>query len=459
MGVHKIKKGLNLPIRGKPGGGVERGAPISRVAILAADYVGMRPTMHVAAGDDVRRGQLLFEDKKTPGVRFTSPAAGKVASVNRGERRAFQSVVIDLGGSEREGRVGGPDEVRFEAFFDKPPSTLKPEEVRDLLVESGMWTALRTRPYSRTPDPETRPHSIFVTAMDTNPLAADPSIAMEGREADFERGLAALARLSEGPVYVCTTDPCNIAIPPVEEVRHEKFSGPHPAGTAGVHIHTLDPVGRNKTVWYVGYQDVLAIGFLFATGRLDVERTVALCGPAMERPRVVRTRLGASTDELLAGDPRWGDTRIVSGSVLSGRTASGEVEGYLGRFHQQVSVLQEDRSRTFLGWLSPGWNLYSTIPTYVSSLIPGKKFGLTTSTHGSKRAVVPIGMYERVMPMDLEPTFLLKALLMGDTERAEALGCLELDEEDLALCTFVCPGKNDYGPYLREVLTTIEKEG
>jgi Na+-transporting NADH:ubiquinone oxidoreductase subunit A len=419
----------------------------------------MRPTMHVSTGDDVRRGQLLFEDKKMPGVRYTAPAAGRVAAVNRGERRAFQSLVIEMTPDERAGRSGGPEEAAFQCFADKHPASMSGEEVRDLLVESGLWTALRARPFSRVANPEDRPHSIFVTATDTNPLAPDMDVIMGGREADLERALAALSKLTDGEVFFCTSAGSSLKVPAVDRVRHERFRGPHPAGTVGLHIHRLDPVGRSRIVWHVSVQDVLAMGHLFAQGTLDVERVVALAGPAVTRPRLLRTRLGACTDEIVAGELKEGEARVLSGSVLSGRKAMGDVHGFVGRYHQQISVIREDRSRRFFGWLTPGWSDYSVTPTFLSRLLPGRRFDLTTSTYGSKRAIVPIGTFEKVMPLDIEPTFLLKALAMGDLERAEELGALELDEEDLALCTFVCSGKNDYGIHLRDVLTTIEKEG
>ena len=241
--------------------------------------------------------------------------------------------------------------------------------------------------------------------------------------------------------------------------RREEFDGPHPSGTVGFHIHTLDPVDRNKTVWYVGYQDVIAIGVLFSTGNLDLERVVSLAGPVVTRPRQIRTRVGASLDEMVDGELEGGDNRVISGSVFAGRAASGEALGYLGRYHHQVSVIGEGRERRFLGWLAPGVDMFSVKPAFVSRLIPNKRFSFTTSTNGSPRAIVPIGSYEKVMPMDLLPTFLLRALVMHDVERAEQLGCLELEEEDVALLSFVDPGKADYGVHLREVLTTIEKEG
>ncbi len=474
MPLHRVRRGLRLPITGAPSNRVDDGPPPRRVALVAADYVGLRPTMHVAPGDTVARGQLCFEDKTMPGVRYTAPAAGTVVAVNRGDRRALQSVVIDVSRAEREGRA--PETASFSAFSGRHPSGMTGDEVRALLVESGQWTALRARPFGRVADPAARPHSIFVTAMDTNPLGPSVPAIVAGCDAPFERGLTALSRLTDGPVFVCTGPDSALSILEGDRIRHEVFDGIHPAGTVGFHIHTLDAVDRNKVAWHLGVQDAVAIGRLFETGVVDVARTVALGGPPVSDPRLLRSRIGASTDELVAGNlasagiPGAGsgatpgdngqpEPRVISGSVLSGRAAAGDIHGYLGRYHQQVSVLAEGRERDLLGWLGPGLNLFSTIPTFVSALMPGRRFDMTTSTHGSPRAIVPIGMYERVMPMDLLPTPMLRALVMGDVERAEELGCLELDEEDVALCTFVDPGKTDFGSHLRRVLDTLRAEG
>lgn len=466
MRRHTFKKGLRLPIRGVPVQEVERARPTTRVAVLAADFVGLRPAMRVSVGDDVRRGQVLFEDKHTPGVQHSAPAAGTVTAIHRGGRRALQSVVIDLSRAEYEGR--DPAAVQFEAFSGRHPSGLSHDAVVELLTESGVWTAIRARPYGRVADPSQRPHSIFVTAVDTNPLAPSVDVVLQGASTAFERGVAALTRLTEGLVFVCTAPGVSAPVPDIERVHHEEFAGPHPSGTVGLHMHTLDPVDRQRMAWHVGAQDVVAIGRLFETGQLDVRRVVSVAGPPVTRPRLLETRLGTSIDELVHGGAGEGvevvtaadlELRTISGSVLSGRSAAGEIHGYLGRYHQQISVLAEDRRREFMGWLGPGLNKYSTVSTFVSRLIPRRQFSLTTSTNGSQRAIVPIGMYEKVLPFDITATPLLRSLLMGDVERAEELGCLELDEEDLALCTFVCPGKNDYGPLLRRVLDTIEKEG
>ncbi|MCU0305443.1 MAG: Na(+)-translocating NADH-quinone reductase subunit A [Thermoanaerobaculales bacterium] len=460
MALHTIKKGLDLPIAGAPAPEIDHASGPVRVALLDRDYPFMKPRMRVTVGDRVRRGQVLFEDRKTEGVRFTSPGGGTVVAVNRGARRAFQSIVVELSETERAERPVEDDLQPFSSFTGRPIPSLDGDEVRALLVESGQWTALRTRPYSKVPGPAESCSSIFVTAIDTSPLAADPEVVLAGRLDDFNRGLGALTRLTAGPVYLCCRPGSVFDGGGVDRVQVEHFAGPHPAGLAGTHIHVLDPVSRDHTVWTIGYQDVAAIGALFATGRLDVRRVVALGGPMAIRPRLLATRLGAEIGPLVAGELRPGRVRVVSGSVLHGDTASGDVLGHLGRYANQVSCLEEDDRRRFLGWLRPGFDLYSVTRAYGSALRGrSARYEFTTTTNGAHRAMVPIGLFERVMPLDILPTFLLRALLMGDLERAEALGCLELDEEDLALCTFVCPGKEDYGPALRRNLLEIWKEG
>jgi len=451
-GEHRLRRGLDLPLAGAPAQQVDAVVPrCPGVALVAADYPGLKPSFLVQPGDEVLRGTPLFEDKRHPGVRFTSPAAGRVAAINRGDRRAFLSLSIDVAPND------GPDaHVRFAA---RPGASAAPDAaaVTALLVESGLWTALRTRPFGVIPRPGTRPAALFVTAIDTRPHAPEAGIVLAGREDDFRAGIAALATLTDGPVYVCTAPGANLPVPADPRIRVETFAGPHPAGLPGTHIHLLAPVDHGTTVWHVGYQDVAAIGHLFATGALDVERIVSLAGPGVLRPRLVRTRLGASLDALVDGELAPGDQRVVSGSVLDGRAARGEVDGWLGRHHLQVSVLPEGHERLFFGWITPGGERFS-LWRVVAGAFARRGLALNTSTNGSLRAMVPIGAYERVMPLDILPTFLLRALIIGDAERAEALGALELDEEDLALCTLVCPGKVEYGPLLRETLARLEKE-
>jgi len=445
----KIRRGLDLPITGSPRQSIEEGPSIRSVAVLGFDYHGMKPTMAVQEGDKVKKGQLLFTDKKTEGVRYTAPASGTVAAINRGYQRVLQSVVIDIEGDECE---------TFNRYDAGELANLERDQVVSQLVESGLWTCIRSRPFSKVPPIDSEPAAIFVSAMDTNPLAADPAIIIQEKAEKFTQGLTVLSRLTQGTLFVGHAPGSDIPQANLEKVRYETFSGVHPAGNVGTHMHFLAPVSAAKVAWSVGYQDVIAIGELFTSGELNSDRVVSLAGPQVNEPRLVRTLLGASLEELTAGQLKTGENRIISGSVFGGRTARGPL-AYLGRYHNQVSVLLEGRERPFVHFVVPGFNRFSALPIYVSRLFKGKKYEFTTSANGSERAMVPTGAYEEVMPLDILPTQLLRALIVGDTEEAQLLGCLELDEEDLALCTFICSGKYEYGPILRDNLTRIEKEG
>ena len=449
----KTRKGLELPITGVPEQSIHAGAAVRSVALLGPDYLGIKPTMQVQEGDRVKLGQPLFTDKKNPGVNFTSPGSGIVESINRGARRVLQSVVIRLA-DEEDG-----EREKFSRYDREGLASLGDTQARETLLASGLWTALRTRPYSKVPSPEDVPSAIFVTAMDSNPLAAEPAVVLEGLREEFRDGLTILSRLFDGSIYVCKAHGSSIPLPAQERVVIAEFDGPHPAGLVGTHIHFLEPVGAARSVWHVGYQDVVAMGKLFVSGELWVERVVSLAGPVVQHPRLLRTRLGANTEDLVRGELTREECRVLSGSVFNGRRAAGWA-CFLGRYHTQLSVLREDRERQLFGWISPGVDKYSAANVFLSSLRrSAKRFGFTTSQNGSPRAMVPIGTYERVMPLDVLPTQLLRALLVRDTDSAQALGCLELDEEDLALCSFVCPSKYDYGPALRANLEQIEREG
>lgn len=443
-----IKKGLDLPIAGTPTQVINDGKSITKVALLGEEYVGMRPTMHARVGDEVKKGQVLFADKKNPGVVFTSPASGKVIEVNRGAKRVLQSVVVEVAGNEQ---------ITFNSFEASQLAGLDREAVKAQLVESGAWTALRTRPFSKVPAIESSTKAIFVTAMDTNPLAAEPELVINEQSDAFLAGLDILSTLTDDKVYVCKKG-TSLPRSSQSNVEEHVFDGPHPAGLAGTHMHYLYPVNAENVAWSINYQDVIAFGKLFLTGEIYTDRVVSLGGPVVNNPRLVRTQLGASLEELTDSELMPGEVRVISGSVLSGVEASGP-HAYLGRYHQQVSVLREGRDKDLFGWAMPGKNKFSVTRSFLGHLFKGQLFNMTTTTNGSDRSMVPIGNYERVMPLDMEPTLLLRDLCAGDVDNAQRLGALELDEEDLALCTFVCPGKYEYGQLLRECLDTIEKEG
>ncbi len=449
----KTRRGLDLPITGAPEQSVHGGASGGSVALLGPDYLGLKPTMLVREGDRVKLGQPLFSDKRNPGVNFTSPGSGTVEAINRGPRRVLQSVVIRLGAEDSNERQ------HFKQYDRGELAHLSDTQVRENLLDSGLWTALRTRPYSKVPSPDGAPGALFVTAVDSNPLAADPSVVVAEFAEDFRDGLIVLSRLFEGTVYVCKAPGSTIPVPEHERIVVAEFAGPHPSGLVGTHIHFLEPVSATRNVWHVGYQDVVAVAKLFKSGELWVERIVSLAGPVVSRPRLLRTRLGANSEDLVRDELPRVECRVLSGSVLHGRRAAGWA-CFLGRYHHQLSVLREGRERELFGWIAPGIDKYSAANVFLSSLRRGAKlFDFTTSQHGSPRAMVPLGTYEQVMPLDILPTQLLRALLVRDTDSAQALGCLELDEEDLALCSFVCPSKYDYGPALRESLEQIEREG
>ena len=443
----KLKKGLDLPIEGAPKQEVSQGPNVTKVALIGDDVVGMKPTMAVKVGDKVKVGQLIFTDKKTVGVNYTSPASGEVIELNRGDKRVFLSVVI---------KVEGDEHVDFESYKGSDVASYSKEDAEKLLLESGMWPSLRMRPFSMVAKPGTTPSSIFVTAMDTHPLAAKPELIIKENEAAFKAGLKVLSKFAK--VNLCTAEGSSIVGSDTENTTEHKFDGPHPAGLVGTHIHFVDPVGMKKFVWHTNYQEVIAIGKLFETGNLSTERVISIAGPSARNPRLVKTRVGACLCELTKEESHeTEEIRVISGSVFGGRTSSDKL-CYLGRFHHQVTLMKEGRNRDFLGWHSPGFDRFSVKPIYVSRIL-GKKFGFNTNTNGSYRSIVPIGSFEKVMPLDILPTQLTRYLNSSNLEMCVKLGALELDEEDVSLLTFVDPCKNDYASLLRDKLITIEKEG
>jgi Na+-transporting NADH:ubiquinone oxidoreductase subunit A len=446
-----IKKGLNIPLVGAPRQEIEEAPQLRRIGMLGYDYAGVKrlPSLEVEVGQTVKRGQVVLRGKAYPEVVGTTPVAGVVEAIHRGRKRSLETIVI---------RVEDGGEERFAGYDPAELPNLSREQVQDNLLASGIWLAMRTRPFSMVALPDRRPEALFITAIDTNPLAPDPQVVIAQARDDFLNGITVLSKLTDGKTWVCRAPGADVPVPDMARVEVAEFAGPHPAGLVGTHIHHLHPVDINRQVWHIGYQDVIDAGRLFTTGRLHAERVVSLAGPGVKNPRLLRTTYGASTNDLVIGniDTRP-ELRVLSGSVLDGKHAVGNF-AYLGAFHNQITVLEEGRRREFLGWVAPGKNKFSATRAFLSSLLPGRKLPLNTSQNGSPRAMVPLGTYEDVMPLDILPTQLLRALLVDDIATAEALGCLELDEEDLALCSFVDTGKHDFGPILRRNLRAIWKE-
>jgi len=449
MALIKIKKGLDIPIGGKPKQEISQCNVPASVALLGRDYVGMKPTMLVAEGDNVKLGQVLFTDKKFSEIKYTAPGTGKIKEINRGAKRSFKSIVIELEGS---------DQITFESYNQNEIDSLTEDKIRAQLLASGMWPSIRTRPFSKVADPNSKPNSIFINVMDTNPLSPDMNKILESKENDFVNGVKIVSKLTGGKVFVCKSIDTEIPSLNIKNVVIEEFKGPHPAGNVGTHIHFLDPVSSKKFVWHINAQDIIAIGKLFITGKINVERVVALAGSSVINPRLVLTRLGTSLSDLTKNELDDKGHRVISGSVLTGHKAE-HPENYLGRYHQQVSVIPENQERKFFGWMSINPKLYSMKNVVLPNLTSKKNYEFDTKIHGGKRAIIPNGSFEEVMPLDILPTHLLRAMAVYDIEDAEKLGILELDEEDLALCTFVCPSKENYQEMLRENLTIIEKEG
>ncbi len=447
MQTFKLKKGLELPVQGAPDQTIQPGPEFSTVGVLGSDYLGLKPRMLVQEGDEVQRGTPLFCHKDVPDAMMVAPLTGKVVAINRGARRVLQSVVIEVSDANDTG-------VDFSATGDAESA----EGITGKLCASGLWTAFRTRPYSKMPQPGTKPSAIFVTAMDSEPLAGDAAVIIKDAGEAFAEGLKAVAKLTDGKTYLCQRDGDTLPGADVAGVEPAAFSGPHPAGLAGTHIHFLEPLAGEKLVWTIGYQDIIAIGRLMQTGHLDPNVVVALSGPGARQPRLIRTVMGASTDDLTSDEVNIeGTARIISGSILSGKLADGPT-AFLGRFARQVSIIREDPDQIPMGWIRPMPSKYAVQPV-LGSAFAKKLFAFTSNLNGGRRAMVPTGTFEELMPQDYLPTQLLRALLVMDTDTAQALGALELDEEDLGLVGFACPAKYEYGLALRDCLTKIEKEG
>lgn len=436
----RIKKGLDLPVAGTPLQVIEAGRSVQSVALIGADHPGLKPTLHVSQGQRVKLGELLFTDKSSA-VAYTAPGCGIISHIHRGHRHSLESIVVQLDGN---------DEEVFSAFPRHALAALSAEVVRHQLQRSGLWSALRSRPFNRPPKISSQPDALFVTAMDSNALAADPALIIAHHKEDFIDGLTVVSRLADVPVFVCKAAGADIPLADHGTIKVVEFSGPHPAGLVGTHIHFLFPVSGDRCVWHLHYQDVIAIGKLFSSGRLWIERIISLAGPQVQRPRLIRSRMGASVNDLVEGELKPGENRIISGPLLCGRHAR-QAHAWLGRYHLQLGIIEEYHAAEHAQ--RPTFSVNRLVPAWLRRQAPRS---FTTAMHGQQRPLLPLGNFEKVMPLDILPTPLLKALLVGDLETALDLGCLELDEEDLSLCSFVCCSKLDYAAALRRCLSSIE---
>ena len=440
----KIKKGLNISLTGEPIGESDQAKEVKKVALVVSDYVGLKPKLLVQVGQEVGLGQVLFVNKKDPSVKFVSPGTGRIVAINRVRRRQLQSVVIEL-----------DDKMISETVFETN-RLLEKQSLRDVLLKSGLWTGFRTRPFDQVAISTSSPSSIFVTAIDTRPLAPDPNLIIANRESEFVKGMDIIRQLGDWPLYLCTGPKWSGPQFSDEQIKTVEFDGPHPAGLAGTHIHYLDPVSIDHNVWHISYQDVIAIGHLFQTGRILTERIVSLAGSVVNNPRILKTRIGADIMELVNNEmPDNCRCRILSGSVLDGLEI-GQTGGFLGRYHNQISIIPDSINTKKFNWFAPLIKLYRANGIFSSAQ---DKKDFNTACNGRSSAMIPVEAFDRIMPLDILLSPLLRAILVKDTVTAQNLGCLELVEEDLALSSFICPAKQDYGIVLRKNLNQIEMDG
>ncbi len=435
----KISKGLDLPISGKPDISITDEPKISSVSLLANDFVGMKPTMLVKENDEVKVGEKLFEDKKNPGIFFTAPAGGLIKSINRGDKRKFLSIEIEISQNEE--------------FIDFDMGSSQ-DEIKNTLINSGLWNVFRTRPFNRTPNISSSPEALFINCCDTNPLSVDPYEIINIDKDSFDKGLETIKQLFDCDIHLTYQN--NNFDNTLSGINYHQFTGPHPAGLVGTHISKIHPVNLNSKVWTANFQDIISIGYLKKNKKIKTTKIISLGGPAVFEPSLIKVRHGSNLDEITAGKIE-DNSRVISGSVLHGHESEGVMK-YLGYYDSQVSVIPDEVNEIFLNWLMPGSSLHSKLNVFISSFIKPKKYIFNTSIGGGNRAIVPISSYEEVVPMDILVTQLLKSLVVSDIEMAIDLGMLELVPEDLSLCSYVCPSKYDYSSILMDNLNKLYLE-
>ncbi len=445
----KISKGLNLPLEGNISNFESKPEILStkRIALLGKDYHGLKPTMFVKEGQEVLQGDPLFEDKKNPGFKFLSPANGMISEINRGDRRSFLSLVIEKNNDENSFLINAPEkETR--------------DDVCKYLIDSGTWNFFKTRPFSKIPKINTIPNEIFVSIIDSSPLSIDPLEVIDKEKDNFYTGLKFISHIPKNNLHVSLLKRSKFECKEIEKVKYHQFSGPHPVGLVGTQIHFLSQASLKNVIWSIGYQEVIRLGAMLNSGHYSATKYISVAGPQVNMPCVLRTDAGSCTDELTAGMLNDDENRIISGSVFHGHHCKGP-EAFLSMFSNQISVIREAKKsdREFLNWLRPNLKKHSSLRMFFTTFLSKYKYNLSSSINGGDRAIVPIGIYEEIFPMDLMITQLLKAIVTEDTELAQNLGVLELDEEDLSICTYSCPSKYDYGSILRNILEKIEKDG
>ena len=443
----KIKRGVNIKLKGVAEKIFSETPPPKTIALKPTDFAGINPKLLLKEGTKLKAGTAVYYDKNNEKVVFTSPVSGELTEIRRGEKRKILEIVIQA-----------DKEIQYESFQTADPSSLTREQVKEEMLKSGVWPFIRQRPYDVVANPDDTPKSIFISAFDSSPLAADNDFVLHRQDEDFQTGLDALAKLTDGKVHLNINGQikANDTFLNAKNVEKNKISGPHPAGNAGVQIHHIDPINKGEVVWVVNPQDILIIGRLFKTGKFDARRSIALAGSLVKTPKYYKTILGTSITELISGNIANENARYISGNVLVGDKIS--TDGHMGFYDTLLTVIPEGGEDEFFGWIAPGFNKFSISRTFFSWLTPGKEYELNTNQNGEHRAFVMSGEYEKVFPMDIYPVQLIKAIMIEDIEQMENLGIYEVSPEDFALCEYVCTSKQEVQSIVREGLEMLRKE-
>jgi len=443
-----IKRGLDIKLVGEADKIISDLPLPETFAIKPTNFIGITPKLLVKQGDEVYAGTALFNDKNNEAIKFCSPVSGEIIEILRGEKRRILEV-----------KILADKEIKYVSFNKTNPHDLSREDIIQTLLNSGVWPFIRQRPFGIIANPNETPKSIFISAFDSNPLAPDNDLIMQGEDSAFQTGLDALRKLTDGKVHLNmdADTPATKVFTNAKGVEINKISGPHPAGNVGVQIHLIDPVNKGEVVWCLNPQGVLIVGRLFMQGKFDASSMVALTGSQIKNPKYYKTIVGSAVKNIIAdGQLKEGENRIISGNVLTGNQISGD--GYLDFYDYQITVIPEGREPEFMGWLAPGFKKFSMSRTFFSWLNPNKKHDLNTNLHGEERPFVVTGEYEKVFPMNIYPVHLLKSILIEDIELMENLGIYEVVEEDFALCEFVCTSKIESQEIIRRGLDIIRKE-
>ncbi len=456
MAEFKLKRGFDIKIAGKPEKKLTELPAPATVAIKPTDFRGIRPRLMVSEGDAVKIGSPLFHSKENEKIVFVAPVSGKVTAINRGDRRRLMEIVIenDLTNTPLQQSALGRDEILSKSR----------DELQEMLLAGGLWPYLRQRPYSKIANPQDTPRDIFISAMDTAPLAADPDFLLAGDEKAFQLGLGILKKFTMGKIHLSVNGASQNLAPAFKNaqgIEKHTFTGPHPAGNVGVHIHHIQPLVHGQVIWYISPEGVAQIGKFFSTGYLNNSRVIAVAGSAVNNRQYYKTVMGAPVKHLINESNLTADeVRIINGNVLTGEKTS--LAGYTGFYNHLLSVIPEgSRERSLMSWFSPGLNTASVSRTFLSRWVGGRKkeYEISTLMNGGHRAFVATGDYEKVLPMDIMPVFLAKSILAEDVKEMEQLGILEVDEEEMALCSYICLSKTDFGAIVRKGLDLLEKEG